>query len=507
MSFFSRLKNFSLRGGRGFSGAANLRQFKNWNPSYGSPDGEVLNDLPKLRARARDLHKNNSIARAAEETIIRNVVGKGLIMQTAVDYDTLSDELNLPLEEVEKIAAKFEREIETLWWNYYNTTEADSRGVSDGAELTRLVLSSVLQSGDVFATFSRRAGKVRLGLIEADRVQNPYGRASTGTLRDGVELDDAGAPIGYHVNLNTEQWPEQSVFIPRTGAESGRRLLLHLLRVERPGQTRGIPWAAPVIEELKNLNAYEKSELTAALVSSYLTFFVKKPPGSIGSMLPDAASAEEQELGPDFRAGPAAILELPAGYDVTAHNPARPNSGAVPFVEATLKKIGTALGVPFEILVAHYTTSFTSARAARIEFWKSVTTWRSWLTENFMRAWYEEFLTDAVLSGQVEAPGFFESEKIRRAWSAQNWFGPALGQINEKVETDAVLATVALGGKSATAAFAEAYGTDYEDTIRALKREQKIREKHGVRLSIDDSTRPLTQQGEQYELFDTQPEA
>jgi capsid protein len=191
-----------------------------------------------------------------------------------------------------------------------------------------------------------------------------------------------------------------------------------------------------------------------------------------------------------------------------ANNPARPNTNAVGFIESALKKIGSALGVPFEMLLSHYTTSFTSARAARIEFWKTVLVWRSWLTENFLRVWYEEFLTDAVIAGRVNAPGFFESETLRRAWSGANWFGPSLGQINEKVETDAIQTVIALGGKSATAAFAEAYGTDYEDTVRALKREQKFREKHGVKLSIDETTKPMDNTatdnlavGDQIDLF------
>lgn len=509
MGFFSpKVRSGFLRVGAAFNGARALRQFKNWISSRGSPDGEIIKDLAQLRYRCRDLHKNNAIARAAEEAIIRNVVGPGLKMQTAIDYATLSRELNISIEDAEKLADDFEQKIESAWHAYYNSTACDARGVSDGPEKTRLTLSSVLQSGDVFATFPRVNGFPRLGLIEADQVQNELGKSSTSALRDGVQVDENGAPLGYWINTNQEQWPQNMVFVPKYGKESGRAMILHLFREERPGQNRGIPWVAPVIEQLKNLDGYEKSEITAALVSSFLTYFIKKPVGASGAMLPGAQNDAEESLGPDFQAGPAAMLELPAGWDVVANNPARPNTNAVGFIESALKKIGSALGVPFEMLLSHYTTSFTSARAARIEFWKTVLVWRSWLTENFLRVWYEEFLTDAVIAGRVNAPGFFESETLRRAWSGANWFGPSLGQINEKVETDAIQTVIALGGKSATAAFAEAYGTDYEDTVRALKREQKFREKHGVKLSIDETTKPMDNTatdnlavGDQIDLF------
>jgi lambda family phage portal protein len=495
MGFFSsKIKNGALRVGAAFNGARMLRQFKNWVASQGSPDGEIIADLPKLRYRCRDLHKNNAIARAAEEAIIRNVVGPGLKMQTSVDYATLSRELNITPDEAEKLADEFEQKIESAWHAYYNSTACDARGVSDGPEKTRLALSSVLQSGDVFATFPRVNGYPRLGLIEADQVQNPLSLSSNAALREGVFVDENGAPLGYYVNANQEQWPQDMHFVPKYGNESGRAMILHLFREERPGQNRGIPWCAPAIEQLKNLDGYKKSEITAALVSSFLTFFVEKPPGASGHALPGAQNTTEESLGPDFMAGPAAILELPAGWKMNPHNPARPNSNAVGFIESVLKEVGSALGVPFEMLLSHYTTSFTSARAARIEFWKTVQLWRSWLVENFLRVWYEEFLTDAIIAGRVDAPGFFTSETLRRAWAASNWYGPALGQINEKVETEAIAAVIALGGKSASAAIAEAYGTDYEDNIRALKREQKFREKHGVRLSTDESTKPILPQ-------------
>lgn len=484
----TKFRNGALKTGAAFNGARMLRQFKNWVASQGSPDGEIISDLPKLRYRCRDLHKNNAIARAAEEAIVRNVVGPGLKMQTAVDYATLARELKITPDEAEKLADDFEQKIESAWHSYYNSTACDARGVSDGPEKSRLALSSVLQSGDVFATFPRINGLPRLGLIEADQVQNPLSLSSNKALRDGVLVDHNGAPVGYWVNANQEQWPQDMFFVPKYGAESGRALILHLFREERPGQNRGIPWCAPVIEQLKNLDGYEKSEITAALVSSFLTFFIEKPPGASGNALPGATTAQEEQLGPDFMAGPAAILELPSGWKVNPHNPARPNSNAVAFIESALKKIGSALGVPFEMLLSHYTTSFTSARAARIEFWKTVMLWRSWLVENFLRVWYEEFLTDAIIAGRVDAPGFFDSETLRRAWSAANWYGPALGQINEKVETDAIAAVIGIGGKSSSAAYAEAYGTDYEDTIRALKRERKFRERMGVKLAIDETT-------------------
>ncbi len=45
---------------------------------------------------------------------------------------------------------------------------------------------------------------------------------------------------------------------------------------ERPGQRRGVPVLAPVIEALKQLGRYTDAELVAAVVSGLFTVFVKQ---------------------------------------------------------------------------------------------------------------------------------------------------------------------------------------------------------------------------------------
>ncbi|MCH5894346.1 phage portal protein, partial [Salmonella enterica] len=73
--------------------------------------------------------------------------------------------------------------------------------------------------------------------------------------------------------------------IPAYGKKTGRRNVLHVMQDwERPGQRRGVPVLAPVIEALKQLGRYTDAELVAAVVSGLFTVFVKTeaPEGPIG---------------------------------------------------------------------------------------------------------------------------------------------------------------------------------------------------------------------------------
>ena len=63
--------------------------------------------------------------------------------------------------------------------------------------------------------------------------------------------------------------------VPAYGAQTGRRNAIHLFERRRPGQSRGVPYLAPVIETLKQLDRYTEAEIAAAVVAGLFAVFVK----------------------------------------------------------------------------------------------------------------------------------------------------------------------------------------------------------------------------------------
>ena len=57
-------------------------------------------------------------------------------------------------------------------------------------------------------------------------------------------------------------------------------MALHLKDKTRPGQTRGVPYLAPVIELIKQLGRYTDAEVMAAVVSGMFTVFVHNETGN-----------------------------------------------------------------------------------------------------------------------------------------------------------------------------------------------------------------------------------
>ena len=64
------------------------------------------------------------------------------------------------------------------------------------------------------------------------------------------------------------------------GERTGLPNILHVMESERPDQYRGVSYLAQVIEPLLQLRRYTESELTAAVVESFFTAFIKTEAGA-----------------------------------------------------------------------------------------------------------------------------------------------------------------------------------------------------------------------------------
>ncbi|XJI81796.1 phage portal protein (plasmid) [Escherichia coli] len=220
----------------------------------------------------------------------------------------------------------------------------------------------------------------------------------------------------------TRKWER----IPAYGSKTGRRNILHVMQdFERPGQRRGVPVLAPVIEALKQLGRYTDAELVAAVVSGMFTVFIKTdaPDGPVGeSGIPQYEQIDNHDDNTQ-EMGNGSIVSLGEGESIDTANPGRPNTAFDGFVVAICRQIGAALELPYELLVKHFTASYSASRAALLEAWKMFRMRRDWMVQSFCQPIYEEWLTEAVAKGRVIAPGFFMVLNIARHGVAPNGMG------------------------------------------------------------------------------------
>lgn len=470
-----------------------LRSMASWIPGLGSPRRDLdQSERRMLVARSRDAMRNHLIARAAITRLRTNVVGTGLVCRSQIDHDALG----LSEQQAEELNTRLDR----LWSLYADDPrECDAEATLNHYQLQALVMISSMVCGDVLIASpdDERPGCVfstRLQLIESDRVCNPAGQLDSANLVDGVEFDRLGAPLAYHVcsGYPNEFTAGQSLRwerLPAFGEATGRRRVMHVMAdKERPGQKRGAPYLAPVLEPLQKLERYSSAELMAAVISAMFTVFIKKNNDFQVSNLPLSALANEGNgAGGDTTAdgelalGEGAIVDLGQGEEPVIANPARPNAQFDPFFTAVVKEIGAALEQPMEELLLHYSSSYSAARAAMLQAWRFYSLRRWWLICDFCQPSRELLIDEAVARGLIKLPGYADPAK-RKAYCQAIWIGPARGAIDELKEANAAGKRIEIGVSNETLETAAMTGEPWQQVYRQRVREVEQRRADGLHV-------------------------
>lgn len=472
------------------------RELTSWKPDAGSPDADSLEDLETLRGRCRDLARNTPYATGGIGTAVTNVVGSGLRLKSMLDREALG----MGDEE----ADSWERQTEREWQIFSESREVDASRRLTFPGLCELAFRSVLDSGDLFVLLPSLARgdhpyRTKLQLIEADRCENPHGRPDTDELAGGVEIDRAtGAPVAYHFRTThpgetkgtAAKWEWQKV---DAFSRNGRPRVLHLYRMLRPDQRRGIPFLAPIVLKLKQLDRYADSELQATVLNSFFTVFIKAHASEFGPLAPvaDTGAARTDD---DIKLGSGVIAQLNPGEDIVSADPKRPNQSFEAFVNAVIRQVGSALEIPFEMLVKHFQSSYSASRAAMLEAWRFFLHRRAWLVTYLCQPTYELFLTEAVLSGRIVAPGFLTDVSLRRAYSKAQWIGPARGQIDEQREVGAARDRLEIGVSTLVQETAQLTGGDWEANHKQQVREKRMRERDGLEPGAAGAGSPASEE-------------
>ena len=478
------------------AGASRIRRaLRGFTPRSMAPSEDIDQNNFTLRQQGRMLYMSSPVATSAINTNRTKVVGVGLVLKSSIDHEFLG----LTSQQAKAWQKRTEKEF-ALWAG--DKAACDAIGMNDFVSLQQLALISWLMSGDVFALFQRREGtllrpySLRVHLIEADRVRTPSemgagiipltegkNPANGNRIFDGVEVDAGGMVTAYYVH-NTYPWqrtaePEKHQCIEAYGEQTGLPNILHIMNSERCGQYRGVTYLAQVIEPLLRLNRYERSALTAAMIQCFFTAWVTTEAGAddmpfneIGAgdiagvplENPSGISRSENEL----EMGEGTINILRPGEKVTFGNPTMPVTGFDSFVKTFCELIGAGLGIPYDVLIKEYNSSYSSARAALLDAWEDFRMRRAWFVSDFCQPVYEMWLSEAVALGRVKAPGFFSDPLVRAAWCGARWIGPVQGSLDPLKEAKAAVLLIQNALKTHSQVAREMGGGDWDENVEVL---------------------------------------
>lgn len=495
---------------RGYSEAgASLtrRALKGFIPDSGSPNEDINRNNSTLRQRSRMLYMAAPVATSAINTNRTKVVGTGLTLKSAVDRELLG----LSPEAAKAWQRKTEAEF-ALWGG--KKQNCDAIGLNNFAGLQQLALKSWLLSGDVFPLFKRYPATplnpytLRIHLIEADRICTPdeYGgfsllKLSSGVIPagkpgaghrvyDGVEVNADGCVVAYHI---CNSYPFSTIVEEKRewtrvlayGGKTGLPNILHVMDSERPDQYRGVPYLAPVIETLLQLRRYTESELMAALVQSFFTAWIETetdpaqiPVNEVGGSdiagVPDSNPGDFPSGENEYQMGPGTVTHLAPGEKVQFGSPNVPTAGFETFVKTICRLIGSALELPYDVLIKEFNSSYSASRGALLEAWEAFKMRRGWFVDSFCQPVYEVWLAEAVARGRIKAPGFFDDPLLRAAWCGARWIGPVQGQLDPLKEANAAITLTNCGIKTHEQITRELGGGDWQENVEQLRAENEL---------------------------------
>ena len=443
---------------RAYDGASQGRRLKGWNTSGSSANTETKASLKRLQARSRDLVRNESYATRCVNAICSNVIGEGIIAKA-------------------KAKTKGRANIFQIeWLDWSQSLDCDYDGTNNFYGIQGLVVRSLVESGEVLVRRVKRDSgfglniPMQLQVLEPDFIDETKDGElfSNGNFTiQGVEFNSQGKRVAYWL---FNKHPGDTFGIPSLKGINSQRVpaedILHIFRVDRAGQVRGVPWMAPVILKLKDLSDYSDFTLMRQKVSACFTAFVTSSDAfDLTTGVTPPAIGEKLE--------PGVTEQLPPGYSVEFASP--PTSGDFSqFSNAQLRAISAGIGVTYEILTNDYSqVNFSSGRMGWQEFQRNIDQWRAHLIlPRLCVPVWRWFTETATIAG-------YGSDKVVSIWTA-----PRREMIDPVKETEALKSSVRSGFTSLSEAIRQ-NGYEPEEVLSEISEDAKVLDKLGLTLDTD----------------------
>jgi lambda family phage portal protein len=447
---------------RNYEGAGTGRRQQGWRRTAGDANATIGPALSALRTTARDLVRNNPYAESALATIADHTVGWGIVA---------------------KPSPKTTRVLQA-WKAWAETTACDADGRHDFYGLQKLVMRTVVESGEVLVRRRLRRPEdglplpLQLQVLDPDFLDTSKdtmgGAGPSNRIIQGVEFDAIGRRVAYWL------FPEHpgSSLATNASVRVPADLVLHVFKPLRPGQVRGPSWFAPVLLRFKDFDEFEDATLMKQKIAACLAVITSDVDGSSAAL-----GTPDDTLDPPVDTlEPGAILNVPPGRTIDVVQPPAVREYS-DYARNVLRAIATGLGVTYEDLTGDYSDMpFSAARMSRLRHEARIHDWR-WriLIPQFCDPVWAWFAQAAAVMGQVP-------EGVRVEWTP-----PPIPMVDPSNEGLAEMRNVRAGLKSLPEMMRER-GYDPDELVEEVAAFNQKLDDLGVVL--DSDPRKMTQAGQ-----------
>lgn len=469
-----------------------------WTPSLGSPDGEMNMYRDTIVSRVRDMVRNDGWASGAVTRLLDNVIGANF--RPIFKPDWLVLKAHTGVKGFDHVwADEFGQALDASYrtWATDIGRYCDVQRNLTMAQMMRLAFRHKVVDGDGLMMahwLPERVGEGRarystaLQVIDPDRLSNPQMGFDTELVRGGVEVDDFGAAVAYHIRRAHQGdyfSAAKSVTWDRIERETdwGRPIIIHDFDHDRAGQHRGAGGVfAPVLQRLKMLARYDSAELDASIVNAIFAAYIESPydPEMVESALGGGDDVGVyQDARADFhderrlKLGGARMPILFPGESLKTVMAARPNANFKLFESAVLRNFASATGLSAQQVSNDWSdVNYSSARGALLEAWKTLSRRRTDFAVGTGQQVVTVFAEEAMEIDNLPLPnGAPPFHLFRAAYARAKWMGPGRGVIDPVKERQGSILGMDAGLSTLEDEAAELGGADWRETVaqRALE--------------------------------------
>lgn len=442
---------------RSFDAAAIGRLTEGWLGSLQSLNDDLRGQLDRVRARSRDMAKNNELAARFFNLIVHNVVGPSGFVYQAKAMD--------PNGKPDKAANDA---LEWYVWNWMKRCDVAER--LRFVDQLRVQVRTLARDGELIWVIHETADGVRLQMMDPATLDHTINvdRTPSGTrIVMGVEMDGSGRRLFYHFRRRHDPLVER---IPA-------RDVIHAFIQTEPDQVRGVPWLHAVMRRMHDLNGYREAAVIAARVGAAKMGVWTTPDGGPppGADRAGGVSVTDAE--------PGHFDYAPDGYQLQAWDPTYPHDQFDSFCKEAIRGIASGVNVSYHSLGSDLSSiNFTSIRAGALEdrdYWMVL---QDWLVNVALDPIAERVIRHGLAHGKILFPSghplpLAKLEKFQaHEWQPRRW-----QWVDPLKDMNAAIAAINAGLDSPQAIAARA-GRDVEDVLDDIQRFQEMCRDRGITL-------------------------
>ena len=456
-----------------YAGAKSSRGNIGWINQPTSQNYELRTSLALLRARAREMCRNNGYGKNFLSILRKNVIGPtGIKLQCRAKFNT-TGKLNSVLNDT----------VEAAFREWGHMKYASMSGKLNWVDQQNLFISQLARDGEVLVRVIRGANNkfgFSLKFIDVSYLDETFNEVMQNGNRVimSVEVDVHDRPVAYWLTTpSTELWGQGQSQRKRIRVPASEMIHAYFIR-EDEAESRGLTWFHTTLVESKDLHGYKFGVISSARTAAYAFGFLRPPDNDLG----DYDGTDDKGRPLNVQIDPLSINELPAGYELQQFDPKQPTQNHAEFYKSILYDVAASLETNYTTLTGDLSdVNYSSIRAGKLDeqdLWRCLS---GWVSDHFCQPVYEMWLQEAFLHGALDIAVRSYNDAKEANWQPRgwNWVDPAKEASAKVISMKNNLSTL-------TDELAER-GKDIEEHFKTLKRERELAEKYGIDLEYERS--------------------